>query len=211
MHQKGNIIAAIVTAIKLLENLLHVIYNVNLKFIIPFIQLFKIFSLYRSRDDESQDFYQNNLNFPIYKKLPCLNKMFKTEKDNIVNEIFHTLLLWEKIPKEKICTMVPQQVKQNYTFLVDTNALESPKDILADNCGSWKNDGVRYFYFESTEDSFDSSSSSGVNDAEFRKLGKKVDENILNRPWYKICRKYYRNRDSLDFRRVISHIIGKTY
>ena len=134
--------------------------------------------------------------------------MTKTEKDSIVNEVFRTLLSWKKIPKEKICTRVPLQVKQNYTFLVDTNAVGSPKDILADNCGSWKNDGVRYFYFESTEDS---SSSSGDNDADFRKLGKKVDENILNRPWYKICCKYYRNRNSLDFRRVISRIIGKTY
>ena len=58
--------------------------------------------------------------------------MTKTEKDSIVNEVFRTLLSWKKIPKEKICTRVPLQVKQNYTFLVDTNALGSPKDILAE-------------------------------------------------------------------------------
>ena len=153
-------------------------------------------------------YYQDNPLFPVYKKLPCLKKMSKEEKDGIVDEVFRVLLRTE-IPKEMICKMVPQQVKQNFVFLVDTSALGSPKDILADNCGSWKNDGVHYFYFESTEDSSDSSSSCGVNDdVEFRKLGKKADESILKSPWYKVCRKYYRNRDSLDFRRVISYIIG---
>ena len=157
--------------------------------------------------NESQLYYKNNPFFPVYKKLPCLKKMSKAEKNGIVDEVFGTLFRAE-IPGEKVCKSVPQQVKENYVFLVDTSALRSPKDIMADNCESWKNDGVHNFYFEKTEYSSDSSNSSSGNDVEFRKLGKNVDEGILKSPWYKVCRKYNRNRDSSDFRRVISYIIG---
>lgn len=136
--------------------------------------------------------------------------MSKQEKDGIVDDVF-SVLFKSSIPDEKICKAIPQQVMENCVFLVDTSALGSPEDLLADNCGSWNNDAVRYFYFESTEEPFDSSNSStSLSDGmEFRKLGKKANESTLNSPWYKICRKYYRNRDSLDFRRVISYLLGK--
>ena len=131
--------------------------------------------------------------------------MSKSEKDHAVDEVFGVLIRRE-MQQEKICKTVPQRVQHNTAFLVDTGSLESPEDILSDNCGAWKCDGVRYYYFES---SFQNSSSE-TDDVEFKKVNKNATKETLTSPWYKICRKYYRNRDALDFRRVISYLIGKT-
>ena len=40
----------------------------------------------------------------------------------------------------RICTQQPVYVQQNYTFVVDLNALEDP-DIKSDDCGHWVHNG----------------------------------------------------------------------
>lgn len=43
----------------------------------------------------------------------------------------------------KVCLRTPTNIQHNCTFLVDQSELRSRDDLKADDCGSWKNNGVR--------------------------------------------------------------------
>ena len=75
--------------------------------------------------------------------------MSKSKKDCAVDEVF-AVLIRREMQQEKICKTVPQCIQHNTAFRVDTGSFASPEDIFSDNCGAWKYDGVRYYYFESS-------------------------------------------------------------
>ena len=54
-----------------------------------------------------------------------------------------SIVVDEKNTEGKTCSIVPINVEHNCTFVVDSSKLESPKDVRADDCGSWRNNGVR--------------------------------------------------------------------
>ena len=43
----------------------------------------------------------------------------------------------------KVCKTVPINIENNCTFLVDSSMLKSVDDIRSDDCGVWRNNGVR--------------------------------------------------------------------
>ena len=67
-----------------------------------------------------------------------------------VSEIAQTLLE-SSSTHSKIFHCTPTNVEHNYTFLVDKSKLKLQSDLKADDCGSWKNNGVRcvVIYFDS--------------------------------------------------------------
>ena len=80
---------------------------------------------------------------PVYEWNPCMH----TYK---VSEIAQALL--ESSPTHSnICHCTPTNVEHNCTFLVDQSKLKSQSDLKADDCGAWKNNGVRcvVIFFES--------------------------------------------------------------
>ena len=53
------------------------------------------------------------------------------------------MLLNPKLRESKqICNTVPISIHKNVAFVVDTSKLEDPSDILADDMGVWKHNGV---------------------------------------------------------------------
>ena len=51
------------------------------------------------------------------------------------------ILLDEKHRDGRVSRHQPLRVRQSKSFLVDTNNLDDPDDIKADDLGSWRNDG----------------------------------------------------------------------
>ena len=59
-----------------------------------------------------------------------------------VTEIAQALLK-SSLTAPKVCHRTPTNVEHNCTFLVNQSKLKSQSDLKVDDCGSWKNDGVR--------------------------------------------------------------------
>ncbi len=45
-----------------------------------------------------------------------------------------------------VCTKVPTSISESVSFIVDLDQLESQKDVLSDDMGAWKNNGVDTTY-----------------------------------------------------------------
>ena len=98
----------------------------------------------------------------------------------------------------KICCSVPINVEHNCTFVVDTSKLKCNDDVRSDDCGVWRNNGVRPCIVS----------------------WKKGDATVLARGATK-CRKYQKNENEYylertyfvhkkhgDFRKIITTIRG---
>jgi hypothetical protein len=52
-------------------------------------------------------------------------------------------LLHPTLPSSKIvCSKVPSSINEGISFIVDLESLDDPDDVLADDMGVWKNNGV---------------------------------------------------------------------
>lgn len=89
----------------------------------------------------------------------------------------------------------------NSSFVVDTSKLASASDVVADDCGSWRNNGQHEFLFakniEASED-----------EPRLIHLDKTSDCKALEAT---LNRTYYINRSSPDYRKIISFVTGKFY
>ena len=70
-----------------------------------------------------------------------LYEFHKQESDFTVEDIVCSIL-WPSLDKRYICRKVPIAISHNVSFLVDTDKLADPLDILSDDMGSWKNNRV---------------------------------------------------------------------
>ena len=61
-------------------------------------------------------------------------------------------LMEEKPDPSHVCSTPPRRVMENQSFLVDTSHLKDVNDVLADDPGSWVNNGQRRFNYELDED-----------------------------------------------------------
>ncbi len=83
------------------------------------------------------------------------------------------------------------RVESNAVFIVDLKYLKNTKDITCDELGSWKNNGCH--------DTWVIVDAEGI--AETCGKTKPVAANDDSVP-YKVCKKYYVNKGSPDFRRM---------
>ena len=94
---------------------------------------------------------------------------------------------------------------ENRSFLVDTSNLKDVNDVLADDSGSWVNNGQHRFHYELDED--------GI----YRRVGRKAsfDKSVLSGQWVTLHRHNYDNRDSTDIsgirdvHRIVSFVTGR--
>ena len=88
------------------------------------------------------EFYNGNKQLPIYENIPPRKKRLYSATDIL------KILLNPKLPGSlQVCSTVPVSIEKNVSFIVDTNKLEDSRDILSDDMGAWKHNGVDTAYF----------------------------------------------------------------
>lgn len=127
---------------------------------------------------------------PIFQDLTSSSLLSKREQENAVLKTAEELF-FSNVPFNKICAVTPRHVMANRSFIVDTTKLEDTGDLIADDCGGWKNNGQHNFKFD-------------INENELIRLDdKSLCASVI------LQRTYYNNRSSKDFRRIISFVMGK--
>ena len=109
-----------------------------------------------------------------------------------------SVLVDRQVDDCKICKIAPVNVEHNCTFIIDQSKLKHPGDICADDCGMWKNNGVRpcVVNWKNNDATITARGSGQCNKYEI-----KPDD-------YTIYRTYYIHKSYGDFRKVISIIHG---
>ena len=86
-------------------------------------------------------YLQNDVNLRIYEKLKYAEDYTRQERETLVYETL--ILLKEEPPDKSLKSSIPRHyVKENVSFVVDTNKLKSVNDILADDTRTWLNNGA---------------------------------------------------------------------
>lgn len=108
------------------------------------------------------------------------------------------LLADQDLDATQICNIVPVNIEHNCTFVVNQSRLAHPDDIRADDCGVWKNNGVRpcVVTWKNKEATI------------VARGAKKCRAYTMKSADFVIQRTYFVHNSYEDFRRVISVIEG---
>ncbi|MES9879681.1 MAG: hypothetical protein ABW185_02225 [Sedimenticola sp.] len=87
---------------------------------------------------KEQDLYMGDSTVPIYQR--GLKNGIPTK------DILHTMLTINN-EAPNVCSHIPIGVNQNAIFIINTDKLGHPKDILADGCGTWNQTCTKNKYF----------------------------------------------------------------
>ena len=142
-------------------------------------------------------YHRDDKRIPVFETLDSISTMTHGQKEKSMEETFNQLY-FEKATCSRICSVQPRCVKQNKSFLVDTSKLDNVADLLADDCGAWKNNGQHKFYY----------CQNGDDDGVLEKIPRTatlVSKTLVAT----LHRHYYINKSSTDFRRIISFVCGK--
>ena len=90
-------------------------------------------------------YYSNDPGMPIFERIPPSRKRLYSV-ECIVRLLLHPQLQSSKF----ISAKVPTSISESVSFLVDLDRLENRDDILADDMGVWKNNGVDTSYAHAT-------------------------------------------------------------
>ena len=90
------------------------------------------------------EYYSNDPSMPIFERIPSSRKRLYSIED-IVRLLLHPPLRMSRF----ISTCVPTSICENISFIVDVDHLED-QDVLADDMGVWKNNGVDTSYVHAT-------------------------------------------------------------
>ena len=90
-------------------------------------------------------YHQNDVNLPIYEKLKSAKDYTRQERETVYDTL---ILLKEGTPHKSLISSIPPRcVKENVSFVIDTNKLKSVNDILANDTGTWLNKGQHKFHY----------------------------------------------------------------
>lgn len=121
--------------------------------------------------------------------------IFVRQKKHLsTTEIVETLLDPD-LDGNEICKAQPVAVESNLAFIVDLKNLNHPKDLLCDELGSWKCNGCRHTWVVVSD----------IGVAEI--CGKNKPDNV-DGSLYKVTKKYYLNKGSPDFHRMVVTMEG---
>ena len=95
----------------------------------------------------------------------------------------------------QVCKTQPVAVESNLAFIVDLKHLKHPKDLICDELGSWKCNGCRHTWVVASD--------YGVADICGNKRPCNVDGCL-----YHVTKKYYINKASPDFHRMVVFMEG---
>ena len=136
-------------------------------------------------------YHQNDVNLPIYKKLKSAKDYTRQETETLV---YNTLiLLKEEPPHKSLISSIPSRcVKENVSFVIDTNKLKSVNDILVDT-GTWLNNGQHKFHYRKDGE-------------KYIRVGQgKCDGSDIG---ITVHRHYYQHKSAKDFRKTITFLTG---
>ena len=137
-------------------------------------------------------------NFSLYHQhdvnLLICQGLYKTRKRDISFETL--ILLKEEPPDESLISSIPARcVKENASFVVDTNKLKSVNDILADDTGTWLSNGQHKFHYRKN-----------IYGEKYIKAGRgKYDSSDIG---ITVHRHYYQHKSAKDFRKTITFLTG---
>lgn len=138
------------------------------------------------------EYYDGNRDLPIYEVIPSSRRRLYSAIDIL------QILLNPKLRESKvICNTVPISIQKNVAFVVDTSRLEDPSDILADDMGVWKHNGVDTGCFEV------SISSSEI---QVEKKGASASG-----PLYTVKRVYRVHGTNRCLKKLTAYIMGRSY
>ena len=83
------------------------------------------------------EYYDNNKKLPILERMPQDKKRLYSV-DNIICLLLHPNLQSSAF----ICSTIPKFVNDNVSFVINLDFLDDFRDVLADDMGSWRNNGV---------------------------------------------------------------------
>ena len=107
------------------------------------------------------------------------------------------ILLKEEPPDKSLISSIPPRcVKENVSFVVDTNKLKSVNDILGDDTGAWLNNGQHKFHYRKDGE-------------KHLRLGRgKWDSSDISITLYQ---HFYQHKIAKDFRKTITFLTGIFY
>lgn len=88
------------------------------------------------RVTDVSDIYDGDIDLPIFEHIPADRRRLYSAED-ILRIIFKS-----RKNSQRVCHKVPTIVNKNVVFLVDTSCLEDASDLLSDDMGMWRHNGV---------------------------------------------------------------------
>lgn len=82
-------------------------------------------------------YYNGNKDFPVLEKISIRRKRIYSVED-IARILLNPLLKSSKF----VATKVPTSISESVSFVVHLDSLEAQEDIVADDMGVWRNNGV---------------------------------------------------------------------
>lgn len=136
-------------------------------------------------------YYENDKKLPLFEFLQPYHSMSYRDREKCVDDVF-TQIYFNDVPRQKICKIQPRMVQDNASFFVNTECLKDIKDLLADDCGSWRHNGVKQFTYHMNSDQ------------EIEKCTRGSRHRIVAT----LHRCYYINKSHSKFRKIISFVKG---
>lgn len=88
-------------------------------------------------DENIPDYYDNDEDLPVYERLSSKSKRLYSPE-----QLLKILLNSNLQSSNVLCGKVPTSVSSSVVFVVDVNKLGDPNDLLCDDMGVWRNNGV---------------------------------------------------------------------
>ena len=82
------------------------------------------------------DYYEGDRRLPVFARISANKKCLLSIEDTV------RCILHPQHSKKHLCRKVPTTINHNVMFLVDTAALDDPRDIDSDDMGVWYNNRV---------------------------------------------------------------------
>ncbi len=91
------------------------------------------------------DIYDGDTGLPVFEHIPASRRRLYS-----VEDILRIILKSHK-NSDRVCRKVPTIVSKNVVFLVDTGYLEDASDVLSDDMGMWRHNGLDVTYLKMTK------------------------------------------------------------
>ena len=105
---------------------MHVLYSITI-----------ISCRYEKWTSEKPEYFQDNPDLPIFERISTTRKRLYS-----VEDVTRILLSPSLRSSDFVCTKVPITVNENIAFIVNLDKLDDRKDVLSDDMGVWKHNGV---------------------------------------------------------------------
>ena len=162
----------------------------NIIFIFLYIiNSFRIKPHIKSETESGNKYLHGKNTLPIY---------YQSAKLLTTQELMNVLLDCD-LKSDLICSQVPFSVSINCVFVVNLSKLETPKDILCDDMGTWTWNGSFRKWCSITEDGY------------VKQLGKVLPTKDRSSNVYRVWKRYYFLKCSPDVRKMFALLEGEVF